>query len=253
MDYLAQGLRRIPLTGPVSALFYKKLHTKFYSINKNNSLPVQISFYNYKHDVLFNAPKEIHPDQVDDTNSFNFAIIRNPYERSISLADALYFAQVKVKYKTVPSTMYHCIEDPEYTKKIWKQWNCMHLFYDSIAVGHVGKQIDSLPNNNKIWLIPFHHMNKIPAMWYNFVEIHHNASLVKNLEYFNLTRDRLTANCTTPWDMKLEKYGNEVVKFTETYYPEDVHLWNQVRDHAVVEASLSDFGLVSSDLHLADR
>jgi hypothetical protein len=117
MDYLAQGLRRIPLTGPVSALFYKKLHTKFYSINKNNSLPVQISFYNYKHDVLFNAPKEIHPDQVDDTNSFNFAIIRNPYERSISLADALYFAQVKVKYKTVPSTMYHCIEDPEYTKK----------------------------------------------------------------------------------------------------------------------------------------
>jgi len=226
--------RTAKITGPKFSLYYPNIRTTFFPINKNNSFPIEVNLATYDK-VLY----EVDPDQIPRQSKLNFAVIRNPYTRSISLADSLYFCDLQEKRPNVKTSMYSRIDDTKITNRLWKKWARFWKeefgYYDKVAIGHLGTQVSSLPKQEKIYLITFEEMYRIPEI----IQKHLNHIPKK---FMKPLCKNLSNVCTKPWTYDLEKYPN-VKEFTETYYGEDVKLWNAIKDKGVVESCLDDLHL----------
>lgn len=231
---ISLNYRRDKITGPKFALYYPALKTTFFPINKNNSFPIEVNLATFDN-VLY----EVDPDQIPRQSKLNFAVIRNPYTRSISLADSLYFCDLQEKRPHVTTNMHSQINDPKTTQRLWKKWERFWKkdfgHYDKVAIGHIGTQVSSLPVNEKILLFTFEQMYRIPSVVKKHLD--HIPE-----DFMDILYENLSNVCTEPWTYDLEHYP-DVKEFTETYYGEDVKLWNAIKDLDVANVCLNDLNL----------
>jgi hypothetical protein len=223
--------------GPSVAFYYPNIRTTFFPINKNNSFPLEIALSEFD-PVIY----EVDPDQIPRASLFNFAVIRDPLTRSISLADSLYYCDLTEKHN-VQSDFKSMLNDPKMTKKLWKEWNNFFYLqdfgdYSDVAVGHLGKQVWSLPRNWKINLISFDKMKEIPRL------------LGSNLKHLTKTQKKklmqsLETVCTDPWFYDVDAYQPEIENFTNTFYKEDMVLWNRVKEQGIIYNSLNGLNLTN--------